>query len=106
MGYETNYDRYKELCNTYKIAHGTYGLVPMEARKNMTLLEQQEAEEKAMLEYDIVIKHEGSGYAHTKYRVLRNTPGLSTKDLAIICDKGNLCFGYSMRNGLICVHTD
>lgn len=106
MSYETYFGRYKELNETYKIARGRYCLLTKEEREGLSLLEVREAEDKAMDQYDVVIEPAGSGYAHTKYRVLRNKPGLSMRDLAIICDKGNLCFGYRVDNGIICVHTD
>jgi hypothetical protein len=48
----------------------------------------------------------GHGYAHTKYRILSNPHKLSTLELALICDGGNLCFGYRMEGGLIVIHTD
>lgn len=85
MAYEVYYERYKELREQYKIA-----------RSNVTDLEN----------YDVVIQRIGSGYAHAKYRVVKNGPGLSTKDLAIICDDGNLCFGYRTEGSIICVYTD
>ena len=48
----------------------------------------------------------GYGYAHTKYKITRNDPGLSDEDLAIICDKGNLPFGFRREGNVICVYTD
>lgn len=89
MAIQTHYDRYKELKEQYKIKRGTYGLTP-----------------EAMNEYDVVVASVGIGYAHKKYRVVKNTPGLSTEDLAIICDEGNLCFGYRTEGSIICVYTD
>lgn len=106
MSYETYYDRYKELCKTYKIRHGTYGLLPDEELRKMSLLEVQQAIEKALEEYDVVVERSGSGYACAKYKVLRNTPKLGSKDLAIICDTGNLCFGYRASGNTITVYTD
>ena len=89
MAIITNYDRYKELKEQYRIKRGTYGLSP-----------------DAMDEYDVVVNCIGTGYGHKKYRVIKNGPGLSTQDLAIICDEGNLCFGYRTEGSIICVYTD
>ena len=89
MSYEVNYARYKELCDTYKILRSTYG-------KSSEELE----------EADIIVEGAGVGYAHTKYRVVKNKPRLSYKDLAIICDSGNLCFGYRTEGSIICVYID
>lgn len=80
-----NYKRYSEICEEYKVYRGR---------------------PENIEDYDVVVESVGVGYAHTKYRVLKNAPGLSTRDLAIICDEGNLCFGYRTEGGLICVHTD
>lgn len=87
MSYETYYDRYKELRQEFKI-----------------LRTHNPPED--MSDWDIVIRPAGPGYAHYKYRIVKNAPGLSTKELAIICDEGNLCFGYRVEGGMILVHTD
>jgi hypothetical protein len=48
----------------------------------------------------------GSGYGHTKYRILSNPHKLTHLEQALICDSGNLCFGYRIENGLIVIYTD
>ena len=48
----------------------------------------------------------GHGYSHTKYKIISNPHNFSSLELALICDDGNLCFGYRQENGLIIVHTD
>ena len=106
MSYETYYDRYKELCDTYKVRRGTYGLISKERKATMTLLEVQDALSKAIEEYDVVVERNGSVYGGAVYKVLRNAPKLSTRDLAIICDAGNLCFGYRVEGSYIVVYTD
>lgn len=105
MSYKTYYDRYKELKAAYKIAYSTYDLLTS-AERELPLGLQEAAIRNAMEAYDVVVVHAGSGYAHVKYRVLKNAPGLTMKDLAIICDRGNLCFGYRVEGGIICIHTD
>lgn len=99
-----NWERYEELKKNYKIANGLHGLIPLDVKRYT--LEYDEALKKVLDEYDVVVESAGFGYAHAKYKVLKNGPGLSTKDLAIICDEGNLCFGYRVQGGLIYVHTD
>ncbi len=106
MSYETHYERYRALMDTYKVHRGTYGLVPQEQLKAMTLLEAEKAIAKAVEEYDVVVERCGSVYAGAKYKVLRNAAKLSGKDLAIICDGGNLCFGYRCEGQYIIVYTD
>lgn len=47
-----------------------------------------------------------NGYGHQKYRILSNPHNFSTLQLALVCDKGNLCFGYRTEGDLIVIHTD
>lgn len=48
----------------------------------------------------------GSGYGHKKYKIVSNPHCLSISELALICDNGNLCFGYRTQGDLIIIHTD
>lgn len=52
------------------------------------------------------VKYIKSGYAKMFYKVVSNPENLSTKELALIADDGNLCFGYRTENGRIIIHTD
>ena len=47
-----------------------------------------------------------SRYGTTYYRVLENPENLSELELALICDKGNLCFGYRREGDYIVIYTD
>ena len=70
--------------------------------------------EKATINYEIYkeirnkakVVRVSSGYAHTEYKVLENPEKLSLDQLALICDGGNLCFGYRVENDIIVIHTD
>lgn len=70
--------------------------------------------EKSAINYEIYeeikdkakVKCVGHGYAHAKYEVLENPNNLSKLELALICDDGNLCFGYRTEGDLIVIHTD
>lgn len=56
-------------------------------------------------DYDIVIGRK-PGYHHSVYYVYKNAPKLSVAELALICDGGNLCFGYSFEgnhNGIMII---
>ena len=48
----------------------------------------------------------GSGYAHTKYKILSNPYNFNKTEQALICDGGNLCFRYRVEGDLIVIHTD
>lgn len=104
--YKTYFDRYKELQADYSICRNIDGLLPFEDKQRMTFDERKATRERLMENYDVVVDYIGSGYAHQKYRVLKNAPGLSTLDLAVICDSGNLCFGYRTEGSIICVYID
>lgn len=87
---------YRELTDKYKIAYS-------ETIWNS----KNRCREKVNLDdYDIVIDQTATGYAHNLYSVIKNAPKLSTAELALICDRGNLCFGHSIRGGSICIYTD
>ena len=49
---------------------------------------------------------DGHGYAHTRYRILSNPHNLSNDKLALVCDGGNLCFGYRMDGDVVVVYID
>ena len=53
----------------------------------------------------IFVEDKGSGYAHHKYLVHTNID-CSTGFKALLCDGGNLCFGYRTEGNLIIVLTD
>lgn len=91
-----NIEIYNELKEKYKIAYGLTKWNP-----------EKKSEEPIVIdEYDIVIKFSSSGYAHTRYKILKNKPKLSPLELALICDRGNLCFGHDIRGGEICIYID
>lgn len=46
------------------------------------------------------------GYGHNVYRILSNPHKFDTLQLALICDSGNLCFGYRLEGNNIVIHTD
>jgi hypothetical protein len=51
-------------------------------------------------------KYVGSGYAHKKYQFLSNPYNFSTLQQALICDEGDLCFGYRVEGRNIVIYTD
>jgi hypothetical protein len=85
---KTNYEIYTEIKDKAKCFYGTN--------------EPTEEDKKNFMCY----RNCGSGYAHTKYQILSNPHNFSTLEQALICDNGNLCFGYRVENGLIVIHTD
>jgi|LSQX01.2.fsa_nt_gb hypothetical protein len=49
------------------------------------------------------IKH---GYGHNVFRILSNPYNFSDDQLALICDRGNLCFGYTKEGDKIKIFAD
>lgn len=56
--------------------------------------------------YDVIVNRVGDSSVSIIYKVIKNAPGLSADELALICDKGNLCFGYVMKDDRIIIYTD
>lgn len=79
-----NCEIYEELCKKYKISR---------------------CEVENPDDYDIVLDRT-PGYNHSTYRVIKNTTNLSQLELALICDSGNLCFGYRMKGSLFYIFED
>lgn len=79
-----NREIYEELCKKYKIS-------------------RYEVENSD--DYDIVLDRT-LGYSHSTYRVIKNTTNLSQLELALICDSGNLCFGYRMEGSQFYIFED
>ena len=48
----------------------------------------------------------GYGYGNTKYKILSNPFNLTELELALICDAGNLCFGYRKESNYIVIYID
>ncbi|WP_317334136.1 hypothetical protein [Streptococcus orisratti] len=72
--------------------------------KNKWAYDKMSEQDKASV--DVVYGEAGGGYAHSLYEIYKNTPQLSTKELALICDGGNLCFGHSSLGSTIKIYTD
>ena len=90
-----HYERYKELLEQYKISRTNkiYDTV----FRDMT--------DEELSEYDVVINYHQSDYGKNEYYIAKH-PGLSSLDLAIICDEGKVPFGHHMNGNYITIYTD
>lgn len=88
-----NYEIFKEMKEKYRVF------------RHDLKIDLVDGEDCSFDDYDIVIGRK-PGYNHALYRIYKNTPGLSDLELALLCDGGNLCFGYSMQGSLIRVSED
>jgi hypothetical protein len=64
------------------------------------------SEERNNEEYDIILRFCGPEYHSFSYIVEKNGPSLTDHELALICDNGNLCFGYTVEDRRIVIFTD
>ena len=78
---------YENLCNKYKII------------KSFVSIENTD-------DYDVIIMYKSSEYGGSIYEVVKNEPNLSSDELALICDNGNLCFGYIRKGDTIKIFID
>ena len=85
---------YKELNETYKIA------------RSRTIYENGKFIDINKDDYDVIVELEKTLYARKCYRIIKNTPGLSVNELAVICDRGNPPFGFSAGYKTIDIFTD
>lgn len=96
-GTENEIEKGKTNREVYEELHKKYKIVGME--------EYLRAEDKE--QFDVVIKLLKTGYAQKKYQIVVNKPKLPMSACALLCDRGNLCFGYSADFGnVITIYTD
>lgn len=88
-----NYEIYKELKEKYRVYRHDFKM------------DLKDGADCNFENYDVVIGRK-PGYHHALYRIYKNAPGLTTAELALLCDEGNLCFGYSMQGDHIRVSED
>lgn len=60
---------------------------------------------KQLAEYDIVYSRKAC-YAHGEYKIYKCPEEIRLDELALICDDGNLCFGYSGSKKQLTVFED
>lgn len=85
----TGYDKQKSAinCEIFQELKEKYQI--LKTNKNQLTPVVQSDWEK----YDVVIKRYPD-YNSSIYKILKNAPNLKVDELALICDNGNLCFGY------------
>lgn len=54
----------------------------------------------------IVYSDLGFGYANHRYRVHSNPYNLSDDEIALVLDRGNLCFGYRRNGDVFTIYID
>lgn len=85
---ESNRQTYKEICGKWRIKR--LGWNDKTFNPN---------------DYDLIISRT-AGYNHSTYRIVKNETDLSRDEIALVCDEGNLCFGYTMEGNDFYVFED
>lgn len=86
-----NKELYEELKAKYKVAYS--------AEINGDPIDADE--------YDIVFNKIECSYTRYSLEILKNAPNLSCDELALLGDRGMLCFGYRMNGTrIITIYTD
>lgn len=86
---QINMEIYTELCKKYKISY-----------------DSPKTEEEAE-QYDIIVRYCRSWYASCEYEIIKKPQNVTDDEIALICDKGNLCFGYRCSAANLCqIYTD
>lgn len=55
--------------------------------------------------YDLILSRT-PGYLHSTYHIVKNATDLTQDEIALVCDGGNLCFGYTMQGKQFYVFED
>lgn len=87
-----NREIYNELKEKYKIL------------KNSDIDHKKPTDEE--LEQNDIVYSRKACYGHGEYRIYKCPDNLRTDELALICDNGNLCFGYSGNKNCLSVFED
>ena len=86
-----NIEIYQELCSKYKVlkvGRGAFG-------KRYESFSTPTSEE---LENNDFVYARRVGYASSEYKIYKCPNELTLDEIALICDDGNLCFGYFKYN--------
>ena len=82
---DVNHEIYEDILKRYKVSRNS------EDYENNSV--------------DLVLAR-AAGHNHSTYRVLKNTTNLTQDEIALVCDNGNLCFGYMMEGKQFYVFED
>ena len=83
---------YKELKEKYKIL-------------KLSDIDHKEPTNEELTENDIVYSRKAC-YAHGEYIIYKYPKEIKIDELALICDDGNLCFGYRGNKKYLSVYED
>lgn len=85
---ENEREKAKVNLSIYEQLHSKYKVYRNDLKINLT-----DGEDLNFDDYDVIIGRKPC-YHHGEYKVYKNKPNLTKDELALLCDTGNLCFGY------------
>lgn len=68
-------------------------------------IDHKEPSKEELEKYDIVYSRKAC-YAHGEYRIYKCPDEITLDEIALICDDGNLCFGYKGNRNYLSVFED
>lgn len=74
-----NRETYKEICEKWRILVRDYSVNEIDESN-----------------FDLIIKRKPE-YLHSVCKIIKNNTDLTLDEIALVCDSGNLCFGYKMQ---------
>lgn len=90
--YEINMQIYEELKSKYKIF-------------KVSDVDHKTPTKEELEQNDIVFSRKAC-YAHGEYKIYKCPDELTLDELALICDNGNLCFGYRGNKNSLSISED
>lgn len=90
--FKINYEIYEELKRKYKIL-------------KVSDIDHKIPTKEELEQNDIVYSRKAC-YAHGEYRIYKCPDEVTLNELALICDGGNLCFGYSGNKKFLSISED
>lgn len=91
-----NREIYEELCQKYKVSESTTHWSE-DQKKQIPINEA---------DFDVILECVKHRKGNNVYSIVKNGPGLSDDELALICDSGDVCFNYTKEAGHIVIFTD
>lgn len=90
--FKINYEIYEELKRKYKIL-------------KVSDIDHKIPTKEELEQNDIVYSRKAC-YAHGEYRIYKCPDEVTLNELALICDGGNLCFGYGGNKKFLSISED
>ncbi len=92
--------------NDYIEKRDTNSTIYQELKKKYKIAWKNNKNKQELNDSDIIIGLSKVGYGHNVYDVYKKPSNITDDEIALICDDGNLCFGYMKENDGYHIFTD